>query len=133
MLAGAAIATALAAGYAGVTNAAPTGAASLTDTTPAPEPEPDPAPPAPTPKPAPKPAPRPATVYHAPVTPTPTPTYTPPTPTRVTPHATPKVVHRKHKRHKTRAKHITPAPKPKAQVEGTSVVKIAGVSATVEM
>jgi hypothetical protein len=134
-----AVVSALLAGYAGASYAATgvaSGAAGPTDTEPpptttTPAPAPDPAPP-PAPKPAPKPAPHPATVYHAPVTPTPT--YTPPTPTRVTPHATPKVVHRKHKRHKTRAKQITPAPKPKpkAQVEGASIVKIAGVSATVE-
>lgn len=138
-----AVVSALLAGYAGASYAATgaaSGAAGPTDTEPpptatTPAPAPDPAPP-PAPKPAPKPAPRPATVYHAPVTPTPTHTYTPPTPTRVAPHATPKVAHRKPKRHKTRAKHITPAPKPKpkpkAQVEGASVVKIAGVSATVE-
>jgi hypothetical protein len=52
----------------------------------------------------------------------------------VAPQAKPKVVqHRKAKRHKQRVKHVVPAaPKPKAQVKPTTVVNVAGVSATLE-
>ena len=97
-LAGAALAAALLAGYAGASLAAPAGAVPqlagpMDETTPEPTtPTPDPAPPAPTPKPAPKPVskPSPAPVrstptYRPPLQSTPTPSYSPPAPKRVAP------------------------------------------------